>query len=169
MKILILRKPSIHGKCMHVCSVVSDSLQPHGLQPTRLLCPWNFPGKNTGVGCHFLLQGIFPTQGSNPHLLGLLHWWADSVPLPHLGSPTIHAEMTNLFFLPHSSFQPAFTSVFQKRPWSYVAQGSWKWKEKFLFPFYPILGLSCQPTWSTFSLATQKGTVYANSVLVILD
>ena len=38
--------------------------------PTRLLCPWNFPGKSTRVGCHFLLQGIFPTQGSNP---GLLH------------------------------------------------------------------------------------------------
>ena len=50
-------------------SVVYDSLQPHGLQPTRLLCPRNFPGKNTGVGCHFLLQGIFPTQRSNPHLL----------------------------------------------------------------------------------------------------
>ena len=33
------------------CSVVSDSLRPHGLQPTRLFCPWNFPGKNTGVGC----------------------------------------------------------------------------------------------------------------------
>ena len=42
-----------------------DSLQPHGLQPTRFLCPWDSPGKNTGVGCHFLLQGIFPTQGSN--------------------------------------------------------------------------------------------------------
>ena len=39
-----------------VSDVVSDSLQPHGLQPTRLLCPWDFPGKNTGVGCHFLLQ-----------------------------------------------------------------------------------------------------------------
>ena len=47
------------------CSVVSNSLQPHGLLPTRLLCPWNFPGENTGVGCHFLLQGIFLTQGSN--------------------------------------------------------------------------------------------------------
>ena len=45
--------------------VVSDSLQPHGLQPTGLLCPWVFPGKNTGVGCHFLLQGIFLTQGLN--------------------------------------------------------------------------------------------------------
>ena len=38
------------------CSVVSDSLQPHGLQPARLLCPWDSPGKNTGVGCHFLLR-----------------------------------------------------------------------------------------------------------------
>ena len=46
-----------------------NSLQPNGLQPTRLLCPWNFPGKNTAVGCHFLLQGIFLTQGLNPHLL----------------------------------------------------------------------------------------------------
>ena len=43
----------------------------YGLQPIRLLCPWDFPGKNTGVGYHFLLQGIFPTQGSNPGLLGL--------------------------------------------------------------------------------------------------
>ena len=40
-------------------------MRPHELQPTRVLCPWDFPGKNTGVGCHFLLQGISPTQGSN--------------------------------------------------------------------------------------------------------
>ena len=45
-------------------------LGPHELQPARLLCLWDFPGKNTGVGCHFLLQRIFPTQRSN---LGLLH------------------------------------------------------------------------------------------------
>ena len=51
-------------------SVVSDSLWPHGLLPARLLCPWDCPGKNTGVGCHFLLQRIFPTQGLN---LGLPH------------------------------------------------------------------------------------------------
>ena len=59
-------------------SVVSDSLQPHGLSPARLLCPWNFPGNNTGVGCHFLLQGIFPAQGSSPHLLHLLYWQTKS-------------------------------------------------------------------------------------------
>ena len=44
-------------------------LQPYGLWPVRLLCSWDSPGKNTGVGCHFLLQGIFPTQGSNPGLM----------------------------------------------------------------------------------------------------
>ena len=49
-------------------SVVSDSLRPHWLSPTRLLPPWDSPGKSTGVGCHFLLQGIFPIQGSNPGL-----------------------------------------------------------------------------------------------------
>ena len=52
-------------------SVVSNSLQPQDCSPApRLLGPWDFPGKNTGVGCHFLLQGIFPTQEWNP---GLLH------------------------------------------------------------------------------------------------
>ena len=67
-------------------SVMCDSLQPRGLQPTRLLCPWDFPGKNTGVGCHALLQGISPTQGSSPSLLYLLHWQADSLPLYQLGN-----------------------------------------------------------------------------------
>ena len=42
--------------CRQVASVVSDSVRPHRQQPTRLLCPWDSPGKNTGVGCHFLLQ-----------------------------------------------------------------------------------------------------------------
>ena len=59
------------------CSVVPESLQPHGLFPARLLCPWDSLGKNAGVGCHFLLQGIFPTQESNPGLLycrQILYW-----------------------------------------------------------------------------------------------
>ena len=55
--------------------------------PDRLLCPWDSPGKNSGVDCHFLLQGIFLIQGSNPHLLWLLHWLADSLPLSHQGTP----------------------------------------------------------------------------------
>ena len=62
------------------CSVMSDSVQSQGLYFARLLCPWDFPGKNTGVGCHFLLQGIFPTQGLN---LNHLHWQAGSLPLSH--------------------------------------------------------------------------------------
>ena len=48
------------------CSVMPYSLWHHGLLPLRLLCPWDSPGKTTGVGCHALLQGIFPIQGSNP-------------------------------------------------------------------------------------------------------
>ena len=60
-------------------------LRPHGLYPARLLCPWDSPGKDTGVGCHFLLQGLFSTQGSNPCLLCLLHWWVGSLPPNHLG------------------------------------------------------------------------------------
>ena len=52
------------------CSVMSDSLKPHGLSPTRPLCPWGFAGKITGAGCHFFHQGIFPTRRLNP---GLLH------------------------------------------------------------------------------------------------
>ena len=62
----------------------------------RALCPWDFPGTNTRVGCHFLLQRIFPTQGSNPCLLHLLHRWVDSLPLRHLGSPTSCVILGNL-------------------------------------------------------------------------
>ena len=78
---------SLQGETRHVCvrvlkaSVVSDSLRPYGLQTARLLFLWDSPGKNTGVGCPALLWGIFPTQGSNPHLLSLLNWHAGSLPL----------------------------------------------------------------------------------------
>ena len=63
---------------MYVCSVSKSclTLQPHGLWSSRFHCPCYFPGKNTGVGCYFLLQGVFPIQGLNPHL-HLLHWQAD--------------------------------------------------------------------------------------------
>ena len=55
--------------------------------PVKLFFPWNFPGKNIGVGCHFLFQGVFSNEGLNLHLLCLLHWQADSLPLHRLGSP----------------------------------------------------------------------------------
>ena len=50
-------RPNVMPTCAPVCSVVSSSFWPYGLQPARLLCPWDLPGKNPGVGCHFLLQG----------------------------------------------------------------------------------------------------------------
>ena len=78
----------LHSLCVCVCevtSVASDSLQP--LQAriraifSRQYSRQNSPGKNTGANCHALLQGIFPTQGSNPCLLGILHCPAGSLPL----------------------------------------------------------------------------------------
>ena len=78
------------SKNKHMCvshSVVSYSLQSHGLQPTRLLCPQDSPDKNIEVGCCALLQGIFPTQGSNPCLLCLLNWQAGSLPGAPPGKP----------------------------------------------------------------------------------
>ena len=62
------RFPPYQAPCYAALSrpFVSDRLWPHKLQPARFLSPWASPGKNTGVGCHALLQGIFPTQGSNP-------------------------------------------------------------------------------------------------------
>ena len=68
-------------------SVVSNPQRPHGLQPSRLLHPWHFPGKSTGVGCNFLLQRIFLTQESNPvlpHCRQILYH------LSHQGSPNCH-------------------------------------------------------------------------------
>ena len=59
----------------------SNSLRPHGPQPTRLPCPWSSPGKNSRVGGHFLLQGIFLMQGLDLRLLCLLDWQVGSLPL----------------------------------------------------------------------------------------
>ena len=81
-------KTQIVVKLCIYCCLVSKSwstlLWPHGLYPTRPLCPWYFPSNNTGVGCHFSFQEIFLTQGWNQ---GLLHWWESSLPLNHQGSP----------------------------------------------------------------------------------
>ena len=81
-----------------VGSVVSDSLQPHGLQPARLLCPWDSPGRNPGVGCRVLLQGIFLTQGLN---LGLLYWRRVHY---HLSHTVLSFFLSSFFF----SFHPLF-------------------------------------------------------------
>ena len=86
---------SYYFKLLNSRSVVPDSLWPQGLQLTRLLCPWDFPGNDTGVGCHFLLQGIFPTQGSNP---GLLHCRQILYRVSYKGSPYICVRIQYLSF-----------------------------------------------------------------------
>ena len=69
----------------------TDSLEKtHGLLSARLLCPQNFPGKNTGVACHFLLQAIFLIQGLN---LSLLHWQVASLSLSHQGEAPQFLEL----------------------------------------------------------------------------
>ena len=93
-------------------SVVSASLRPHGLLPTRLVCLWDSPGMNTEVSCHFLLQGIFLTQGLNQGLLScrqiLYHLSYQGSPqtlwvyegaslLPLLGQPCLHLYIAALW------------------------------------------------------------------------
>ena len=125
-----------------------DSFQPHGLYSTRLLCPWDFPGKNTGMGCHFLLQGIFLTQGKNLHLLCLLHWQADCLPLAppgkrHLAGALLPFWVGSFFIMgeemaTHSSF-PAWRIPWAEEPgWlqstglqSWTRLSDWAWAQGF--------------------------------------
>ena len=92
-----------------------NSLLPHGLQSARLLCPWHFSGKTIGVSCHFLRQGIFPTQGLNPHLPHVLNWQADSLPVSHPRSffSSVQSLSCVRLFRPHGlqHARPPFSSV----------------------------------------------------------
>ena len=114
-------------------TVMSDSLQPHGLQPAtdRLLCPWDSPGKNTGEGYHTLLQGIFPTQWSNPSPVspalagGLL-------PLSHLGSPHVLISRTCEYML-HGKGEFRMDMEL----WLLI---NWSWESKIILDY---LGRSC--------------------------
>ena len=79
---------------VHAWVLIQSCLTPCGpmdCKPIRLLCPWNSPGNDTGVGCQFPLQGIFQTEGSN---LCLLQWQADSLPWSHLERPYFHCRET---------------------------------------------------------------------------
>ena len=87
-KIPVTWRVCTHAK-LCLTADLSDSLQPYGPQPARLLCPWDSPDKHTEVGCHTLLEGIFLTQGSNPDLLHLLHWQAGSLSLAPPGKPNL--------------------------------------------------------------------------------
>ena len=77
----------------------------------RLLSPWDSPGKNTGVGCHALLQGIFLTQESNLNLLHLLHWQAGSLPLVPPGNPRLLACVKLIWQFPTFLFCRPLSSL----------------------------------------------------------
>ena len=85
-RVQILTRSLLFLSCLYSlgCVCMLRYVWPYGLEPTRLLCPRDFPGKNTGVGCYIFLQGIFLTQGSN---LCLLLWQVNSLLLSHQRSP----------------------------------------------------------------------------------
>ena len=99
---------------------------PHGPPEDRFLCPWDSPGDNTGVGCHALLQGIFQTQESNPHLLCLLHYrrilymlshqesssWTIAMSYPPQTSGSSPSLSRQLVFLLTLSFLPWSSSYY---------------------------------------------------------
>ena len=98
------------------CSVMSNSVQSQGLYSARLLCPWDFPGKSTGVGCCFLLQGIFLSQGSNP---GFLHCGQILYCLSHQsehgcrGPPKVEVQRDGVSLDRKTTFQQRQTGCFR--------------------------------------------------------
>ena len=99
---------------------MSDSLGPHGLQPTRLLCPWDFSGKSTGVGCHFLLQDAFKwkvflvhwgkakvyecSQMTNFYPTELNTWSATDLPAPQLLTDSMRSQRQDELIIPFPRF-----------------------------------------------------------------
>ena len=115
------------GLLEHMCSVMSNCTRPHGLQPSRLLSPRNFPGKNTGEGCHFLLQELAPTHGlnlqqemcENVSCTGswMLYHWAtwDSMVRPHSTLTGWHFHLQVRYYYDqfiHSMFHCLTETVF---------------------------------------------------------
>ena len=90
---------AVHAKLLQSCLTFCD---PMDCSP-QALCPWDSSGKNAGVSYHFLLQGIFPTQGLNLRLLCLLYWQVGSLPLVPSGKPSLD---TALNFAPRQVPRP---------------------------------------------------------------
>ena len=114
-----IKQPFFIHNCMCVShSVMFDSLRPYELQPARLLGAQNSPGKNTGVGCHFLHQRIFPIRCQTHGLLYLLHWQACSLPVVPHGKPffytEVHIKLYSVIFTKHYKVNtPPFNSLRQ--------------------------------------------------------
>ena len=140
--------------CCAVASVMFDSLWPCGLEPARLLCPGDSPGKNTGVRCHALLQGIFPTQGIDLHLFRLLHWQAVSLSVAPSGKPVFYCQFSLVQLL---NCIRLFAT-----PWTAACQASLSItnSQSLLKPLCP-LSRWCHPTISSsvvpFSLSQHQG------------
>ena len=146
-------------------SVLSNSLLSHGLP--ILLCPWNSPGKNTGVGCHSFFQGIFPTQGLSP---GLLHCRQILYHLSHQGSSSLSSRrrsnsMEERIFLSSWKFPIYSMSKFQKHfayqhsPTSFCIPGS-----NYTWPSVdPILILPVSPPWSRDTIVQNTFLLSPNS------
>ena len=96
----------VYAKSLQLCTTLCN---PMDVQAARLLCPWDFPGKNIGMYCHALLQGIFSIQELNPSLLSLLHWLASSLPLAPPGKPYLSHKRKQKFDVV-SSFQVYFVN-----------------------------------------------------------
>ena len=141
---------------------MSDCLLLYRLRHVSLLCPWESPGKNTGVGYHSLLQGIFPTQGLNLHLLCLLHWQASSLLLV---LPRIYIIMHIVFVVQLLScvrlYNPMDCST-QGFPVLHhlqeLAQTSVHWVGDAIQPSRPLLSLFPP----AFGLSQKQGTVFSN-------
>ena len=108
--------------CQPFCDPMDCSHE--ATEDCRRLCPWDFPGKNTGVGCCFLLQGIFSIHGVNPNFL---HWQVDSLPLNHQGNCIKVYGVINLVFNTLESLQsfmvekamaPHPSTLAWKLPWT---------------------------------------------------
>ena len=145
---------------------MSDALKPHGLtreELTRLLSSWDFPSKNTAVGCHFLLQGIFQIQGWNPHLLCLLHWQASSLPLAPPRKPSDSFGLS--WHLP-CGFTNSHTFIFYTQSrWSFprFTPDFCVFPEPHSSPTHP----SCLTSWSSFQHAPERkcGKNHTSSVI----
>ena len=121
---------------------MSDSVRPHRWQPTRPHCPWDSPGKNTGVGCHFLLQGNFLTLGLNPHLLRcrqILYCWATREAHQRIAAAAAAAAKSHQSYPtlcdPREGSPPGspVPGILQARTLEWAAisfSNAWKWKLK---------------------------------------
>ena len=94
----------VRAKSLQSCPTLCN---PMDCSPARVPCPWHSPGKNTGAGCQALLQGIFPTQGSNPHLFCLLHWQVGSSLLAPPGKPQEQITLAPTTYVQNGGFSKA--------------------------------------------------------------